>query len=118
MFQLVCGSSRLVSVSRGREGGGEWRGREGESGKGGKEKGREGGRERGKDAERERREEERVEGKERVIAIHPVQEQLCGAHQVHIIHIKPTNQEENILTKLFNVFVKWTKLLGKPVYQF
>ena len=43
---------------------------------------------------------------------------LHGAHQVHAIHIKPTNKEENILAELFDVFVKQTKLLGKPVYQF
>ena len=36
MFQLVCGSSRLVTVSGAREGGGGWRGREGEGGGGGR----------------------------------------------------------------------------------
>ena len=122
MFQLVYESSRLVYVSGGRRG--RLRGREGKRGRE-REGGRKGGREEGRENRRKvggRR--GRKGGRERerrgVSYTNTTQcRSSChGTHQVHVLHIKPTNQEENVLTELLNVFVKWTQHLGKPVYQF
>ena len=94
MFQLVCESSRLVYVSGGRRG--RLRGREG---KRGREEGRENRRKGGGERRMEREgEKEGDEGRERrkggVNYTNTVQCRtmwLHRTHQVHVLHIKPTN---------------------------